>query len=53
MMHLFIQNIATGLPLLVLLALIAALLYMLGKGADILVDEAINLSVKWNVPKSP
>jgi cation:H+ antiporter len=50
-MHLFIQNIATGLPLLVLLALITALLYMLGKGADILVDEAISLSVKWNVPK--
>lgn len=50
-MHFFIQNIATGLPFLVLLALIAALLYMLGKGADLLVDEAISLSVKWNVPK--
>jgi cation:H+ antiporter len=50
-MHLFIQNIVTGIPLPVLLALAAALLYLLGKGADLLVDEAISLSVKWNVPK--
>ena len=50
-MHAAIQNIIEGLPLPVLFALTGVFIYLLGKGADILVDEAISLSVKWNVPK--
>jgi len=52
-MQTVIQNIIEGLPLPVLFTLVGVFMYMLGKGADILVDEAISLSVKWNVPKSP
>ncbi len=40
-----------GLPLVVLIAIAAFTLYTLSKGADILVDEAVALSVKWGVPK--
>jgi cation:H+ antiporter len=36
---------------LVLLVIIAITLYTLSKGADILVDEAVSLSVHWGVPK--
>lgn len=50
-MQAVIQNIIEGLPLPVLVTLAGLFIYMLGKGADILVDEAISLSVKWNVPK--
>ena len=50
-MHLFIQNITDGSSLPVLLALTAALLYVLVKGADLLVDEAIALSIQLNVPR--
>jgi cation:H+ antiporter len=50
-MQTVIQNIIEGLPLPVLFTLAGVFMYMLGKGADILVDEAISLSVKWNVPK--
>ncbi|NMB07376.1 MAG: calcium/sodium antiporter [Tissierellia bacterium] len=35
----------------ILLVIIAISLYVLGKGADILVDEAVNLSIRWGVPK--
>ncbi len=35
----------------ILLVVIAISLYVLGKGADILVDEAVNLSIRWGVPK--
>lgn len=31
--------------------LIAIFLYSLGKGADLLVDEAVSLSIHWGVPK--
>lgn len=37
--------------MLILVAIIAVCLSVLGKGADILVDEAVGLSVKWGVPK--
>ncbi|MDC7124513.1 MAG: calcium/sodium antiporter [Spirochaetales bacterium] len=43
----FVQN----MPIIILLVMIFALLYLLGKGADILVDEAVALSVKWGIPK--
>lgn len=35
----------------ILLIVIIITLYTLSKGADILVDEAVNLSIKWGVPK--
>lgn len=44
-------EIARSLPLVALIAIIAGCIYALGKGADILVDEAVQLSVKWKVPK--
>lgn len=48
----FIDVIPQGfLGLLIFFAIIAASLAVLGKGADILVDEAVSLSVKWGVPK--
>ncbi|MCM1322369.1 MAG: calcium/sodium antiporter [Bacteroides sp.] len=39
------------LGLLLLLAIIAFSLLVLGKGADILVDNAVELSTRWGVPK--
>ena len=36
---------------LLLLVVIAITLYILGTGADILVEEAVNLSTRWGVPK--
>jgi len=39
------------LPLVVLVIIAAIALYVLAKGADILVDEAVALSVKWGIPK--
>lgn len=50
-MQAVVQNIIEGLPLPALLILAGIFIYMLGKGADILVDEAISLSIKWNVPR--
>lgn len=37
--------------ILILIAIVAASLYLLGKGADILVDEAVVLSTRWGIPK--
>lgn len=34
-----------------LFLLIAVMLYLLGKGADVLIDEAVTLSNRWGVPK--
>lgn len=39
------------LPILILLIIIGLSLYVLGKGADILVNEAIGLSIRWGIPK--
>ncbi|MCI1965255.1 MAG: calcium/sodium antiporter [Oscillospiraceae bacterium] len=39
------------LPTLVLVLIIAAMLYVLSKGADLLVDQAVSLSVRWGVPE--
>lgn len=41
----------TGMPLIALLIVIAISLYVLGKGADVLVNEAIGLSIRWGIPK--
>ncbi len=46
-----IVSLIENLPLLVLFIIIFAVLYLLGKGADLLVDEAVALSVKWGIPK--
>ena len=46
-----ILSLAQQLPIIVLFIAIFALLYILGKGADLLVDEAVTLSVKWGIPK--
>ncbi len=50
-MQTFIHHISGDLPLPALFVLVGVSIYMLGKGADLLVDEAISLSLKWNVPK--
>lgn len=47
-----IQSIPAGAGgFIILFGMILATLYVLGKGADILVDEAVLLSVKWGIPK--
>lgn len=40
----------TLFPIPTLLAAIALLIVVLGKGADLLVEEAVNLASRWNVP---
>lgn len=43
----FFPNLSTIL----LLGIIVFMLWTLGKGADMLVDEAVSLSIRWGVPK--
>lgn len=50
-MEAWIAGLVTGLPIVVLFLIIAAALAVLVKGADLLVDEAVSLSVSWGVPK--
>ncbi|MBN1686354.1 MAG: sodium:calcium antiporter [Spirochaetales bacterium] len=50
-MEAWLSGIFEQLPLVVLFVIIAAALAVLVKGADILVDQAVSLSVKWGVPK--
>lgn len=47
-----IFNLYNNATTLILLLIIAFSLFTLSKGADILVDEAVSLSVHWCVPKS-
>lgn len=49
-MEAWISGIMAGLPLPMLLVVIAVFLVTLGKGADLLVAEAVALSVRWGVP---
>ncbi len=49
-MESLIEPYLHGAPLYALFLLIAAMLYVVGKGADILVEEAVTLSIRWNVP---
>ena len=47
-----IEKVPSGaFGMFVLFAIIAVALAALGKGADMLVDEAVTLSYKWGVPK--
>lgn len=46
-----LQNFLENAPTLVILIIIVITLATLSKGADILVDEAVSLSVHWRVPK--
>lgn len=50
-MEAFISNLFETFPTIALVAIIAAMLYTLSKGADILVTEAVSLSIYWGVPK--
>ena len=50
-MDAWIAGLVSGLPIAVLFLIIAASLAVLVKGADLLVDEAVALSVTWGVPK--
>lgn len=47
----WIEHVMASLHGGVLFLLIALMLYVLGKGADILIDEAVVLSEHWGVPK--
>ena len=51
-MEQWIENLIHGLPSLALFAIIAVMLYTLGKGADWLVDEAVILSTRWGLGKA-
>ena len=46
-----LMHFMVGLPTLILLVIIAAMLWTLSRGADILVDEAVSLSIHWGIPK--
>lgn len=46
-----IESIITAMPLPALFLIIAASIYVLGKGADLLVEEAVAVSVRWGVPR--
>lgn len=50
-MEALINSYLDSFPTLVLVVIIAASLYILGKGADMLVEEAVSLSLHWGVPK--
>jgi cation:H+ antiporter len=49
-MEAWIHSIVEILPLWSLFLVIAVFLYTLAKGADILVEEAVTLSIRWGVP---
>jgi len=49
-MEAFLMHLMDGWPLVALLGVIAVTLFTLAKGADILVAEAVALSVRWGVP---
>jgi len=50
-MEAFVSGLVSDLHLVLLFAIIAASLGVLVKGADLLVDQAVSLSVSWGVPK--
>lgn len=47
----YLTNFFPNLPTILLLGIIVFMLWTLGKGADILVDEAVSLSIRWGIPK--
>lgn len=50
-MDTLIYSCMNSLPTLVLIIIIAAMMYVMCKGADFLVDQAVSLSIHWGVPK--
>ncbi len=50
-MEIWYENLISALPMYLLLVVITVLIFLLGKGADMLVDEAVTLSIHWGVPK--
>ena len=50
-MEIFIRSYLESASTIMLFLITALTLFSLSKGADILVDEAVGLSVKWGVPK--
>lgn len=50
-MEQWLHSVLPGVALPILFLIIALSLYLLSKGADILVDEAVTLSVRWGIPK--
>ena len=48
----WINHFIAGLPLFVILIIIAFTLYTIGKGADWLVEEAVTMSMRWGIPKT-
>lgn len=50
-MEAMLLGILESFPTVGLLVVIAVFLWVLGKGADILVDEAVSLSIHWGIPK--
>ncbi len=50
-MEALIHGYLVSFPTLILVMVIAAMLYTLSKGADILVDEAVSLSLHLGIPK--
>ena len=49
-MEAWLNGLVQQLPLLALFAVIAAAILVLVKGADLLVDQAVALSMRWGVP---
>lgn len=49
-MEAWIHGFVSDLPLVALFAIIAVSLVVLARGADILVGEAVTLSIRWGVP---
>ena len=47
-----IESMIGNLHTIWLFVIIAITLYLLGKGADILVDEAVTLSTRWGIPQT-
>lgn len=50
-MDTLIYSFISDLPTIGLFLIIAAMLFTISKGADLLVDEAVSLSVRWGIPK--
>ncbi len=50
-MEAWLEHLVAQLHWAPLFLLIAVMLYLLGKGADVLIDEAVTLSNRWGVPK--
>lgn len=47
-----LADFLTQVPLVILFVIIAAAIFVLARSADLLVDEAVTLSLHWGVPKS-